>query len=185
MSRLRQKDPLKAKAVTRQSVSRHRQKDPLKARMNIKQYVAHYRVKNPLAKTREAVRKRVSRHYHENITKSRDVVNKRVKQCYHRFISRTSTARQYMKDLLESCTKSRYTSSMAYRKKTEAIHRGKRDRYSLAEPKKVKVTCLIKHFQDTFSADKKITSNSRRPWRKSKLTSSQNADLQLNMLLAN
>ena len=47
---------------------------------------------------------------------------------------------------------------MAYRKKAEAVRRGNRDRYSLAEPKKVEVTCLMKHFQDTFSVDKKITS---------------------------
>ena len=60
-----------------------------------------------------------------------------------------------MKDLLESRSKSRYTSSMAYRMKAEVVRRGNRDRYSLAEPKKVEVTCLIKHFQDTFSADKK------------------------------
>ena len=116
-----------------------------------------------LAKTREAVRKRVSRHHHANITKSREAVNKRVKQCYQRNLSQsraiscTSTARQYMKDLLESRSKSRYTSSLAYRKKAEAIRRGERDRYSL-EPKKVEVTCLIKYFQGTFSADKKITS---------------------------
>ena len=75
-----------------------------------------------------------------------------------RAISRTSTARQYIKDLLESRSTSRYTSSSAYCKKAEAIRRGKRDRYSLAEPKMVEVTCLIKHFQDTFSADEKITS---------------------------
>ena len=60
-----------------------------------------------------------------------------------------------MKNLLESHSKSRYTFSLAYRKKAEAIGKKYRDRYSLAEPKKVEVTCLIKHFQDTFSADKK------------------------------
>ena len=54
------------------------------------------------------------------------------KQCYHRYLSQsraiscTSTARQYIKDLLESRTKSRYTSSLAYRKNAEAIHGGKR-----------------------------------------------------------
>ena len=63
-----------------------------------------------------------------------------------------------MKDLLESRSKSRYTSSMAYRNKAEVVRRGNRDRYGLAEPKKVEVTCLMKHFQDTFCADKKITS---------------------------
>ena len=109
-----------------------------------------------LAKTREAVKKRVSRHYHENITKSREAVNRRVLP--QKFVS-TSTARQYMKDLLESRSKSGYTSSMAYRKKAEVICRGKRDRYSLAEPKKVEVTCLIEHFQDTFTADNKLFQN--------------------------
>ena len=140
--------------------------------MNTQQYVAHYRVKNPV-KSASVNRQWVARHYHRNLAKtreavrkrvSREAINKRVKQSYHRnlsqtrAISRTSTARQYMKDLLENRTKSRYTSSLAHRRKAEAIRRGKRDRYSLAEPEKVEVTCLIEHFQDTFSADQKITS---------------------------
>ena len=85
-----------------------------------------------------------------------------------------------MKDLLESRSNSRYTSSLAYRKKAEAIRGGKRDRYSLAEPKKVEVTCLMKHFQDTFSADKKITSKLMKAL--TKLTSSPNVDLQLKLI---
>ena len=47
---------------------------------------------------------------------------------------------------------------MAYRKKAEAICRGKRDRYSLAEPKNGEGDMSDKAFQDTFSADKRITS---------------------------
>ena len=87
-----------------------------------------------------------------------------------------------MKDLLESHTKSRYTSSLAHRR---AIRRGKRDRYSLAKPKKVEVTCLIKHFQDTFSADKKVISKLMKSLKKVQTDLQPNADCQLNMLLAN
>ena len=143
--------------------------------MNTQLYVAHYRVKNPvksasenrrwvathyyrsLDKSREATRQTSFKHYHGSLTKSREATIKRVARYYcqnlsqSRALSRTSTARQYMKDLLESRSKS---SSMAYRKKAEAVRRGNRDRYSLAA--KVEVTCLMKHFQDTFSANKKI-----------------------------
>ena len=47
---------------------------------------------------------------------------------------------------------------VASRGRAQAIREGKRDRYSLAEPKALEVMCLLKHFENTFQADKKVIS---------------------------
>ena len=113
-----------------------------------------------LDKSMEATRQTSFKHYHGHLTKlPSKILLPYLSQS--RAISRTSTTtRQYMKDLLEGHTKSRYRSSC---KIAEAIRRGKRDRYSLAEPKKVVVQCLIKY---TFSADEKTISKLRKALKK-------------------
>ena len=49
------------------------------------------------------------------------------------------------------------TGTLTYHKRAATVRSGKRDRYSLAEPKKQGVTCLIKHFQDILY-NKKVVS---------------------------
>ena len=63
-----------------------------------------------------------------------------------------------MKNLKSSRRKSRYSSRMFYRKQAPAISRQRKDRYCLAEPKQLKITCLLRTFQDVFYNKKKIRS---------------------------
>ena len=106
----------------------------------------------------------MQKHYHSDLDKYRQATKQKVARFYHknlsqsRAISRSSTARQYIKDLDSSRVKSKYRSALTYGKRATTVRRGKRDRYSLAEPKKQEVTCLIKHFQNMFYKNKKVVS---------------------------
>ena len=67
-------------------------------------------------------------------------------------------AKSYNKCLQKSPRKSRYSSRIVYSKKALIISRQHRDRYCLAEPRQLKITCLLKSFQDAFYSKKEIRS---------------------------
>ena len=89
-----------------------------------------------LDKSREAIRQTSFKHYHGSLTKVEKLPRKGWQEITAKICHKVELSLHCQKDLPESRSKSRYISSSAHCRKAEAIRRDKRDRYSLAEPKK-------------------------------------------------
>ena len=163
IAKYRKKEPEKARAATRLSVSEHRRREPERARAATRLSVSEHR-KRETEKSKVANRHDAYRHYHRNLEKSRSATRHKVmtyRQKYpdkYRAGNRYWVAKNYNKCLQKSRRKSRYSSRIVYRKKASIVSRQKRDRYCLAEPRQQKITCLLKSFQDAFYSKKEIKS---------------------------